>query len=236
MALIKCPECGRERVSDSAVACPECGFGVRDYIEGERKKAEEEIIAKEKDNRELEERKKKLKELSNKAQLEIKKINESMPPEKAFFSIDFSDKYIIIAVFLVVCTLLSFLIWKLFVVSAVLLAIELLFIYYRCYSQEKAIHDEIVRDWDKIKSEKIENLKKEYENKAKHILEDEIEATDQNKTIMKVDRCVPKCPICGSTKIKRLTVFHRFFSIIFLGPFSAKFCKQFECLNCECRW
>lgn len=26
MALIKCPECGRENVSDTANACPGCGF------------------------------------------------------------------------------------------------------------------------------------------------------------------------------------------------------------------
>ncbi len=32
MALIKCPECGRERVSDSAEACPECGFNIREYF------------------------------------------------------------------------------------------------------------------------------------------------------------------------------------------------------------
>ena len=32
MALIKCPECGRERVSNSAVACPDCGFAIREYF------------------------------------------------------------------------------------------------------------------------------------------------------------------------------------------------------------
>ena len=26
MALVKCPECGKENVSDQAVACPECGY------------------------------------------------------------------------------------------------------------------------------------------------------------------------------------------------------------------
>lgn len=31
MALINCPECGRENVSDSAHSCPNCGFGIRDY-------------------------------------------------------------------------------------------------------------------------------------------------------------------------------------------------------------
>lgn len=41
MALIKCPECGRENVSDSAEACPNCGYGVKaHYI----KKREDERI------------------------------------------------------------------------------------------------------------------------------------------------------------------------------------------------
>lgn len=33
MALIKCPECGRNNVSDSAVSCPNCGFNIREYFE-----------------------------------------------------------------------------------------------------------------------------------------------------------------------------------------------------------
>ena len=33
MALIKCPECGRENVSDTAISCPDCGFNVRKYVE-----------------------------------------------------------------------------------------------------------------------------------------------------------------------------------------------------------
>lgn len=33
MALIKCPECGKENVSDSAISCPECGFAIKTYYE-----------------------------------------------------------------------------------------------------------------------------------------------------------------------------------------------------------
>ena len=33
MGLIKCPECGRENVSDSAEACPNCGYGVKDHFQ-----------------------------------------------------------------------------------------------------------------------------------------------------------------------------------------------------------
>lgn len=33
MALVKCPECGREKVSDSAEACPDCGYPIKNYFE-----------------------------------------------------------------------------------------------------------------------------------------------------------------------------------------------------------
>ncbi len=47
MALIKCPECGRENVSDTAISCPDCGFNVRKYIDEKKK----ESAAKEEDER-----------------------------------------------------------------------------------------------------------------------------------------------------------------------------------------
>lgn len=37
MALIKCPECGKEDVSDTAKRCPNCGFNIKKYIKPERK-------------------------------------------------------------------------------------------------------------------------------------------------------------------------------------------------------
>lgn len=44
MSLIKCPECGKENVSDTALACPECGFSIKDYVE-HKKKDEKEIVS-----------------------------------------------------------------------------------------------------------------------------------------------------------------------------------------------
>lgn len=32
MALIKCPECGKENVSNTAIACPNCGFAIREFF------------------------------------------------------------------------------------------------------------------------------------------------------------------------------------------------------------
>ena len=39
MALINCPECGKEKVSDTAITCPYCGYGIADYY---KRKEEEE--------------------------------------------------------------------------------------------------------------------------------------------------------------------------------------------------
>ena len=33
MALVTCPECGRENVSDSAESCPDCGYGIKSHFE-----------------------------------------------------------------------------------------------------------------------------------------------------------------------------------------------------------
>lgn len=41
MGLIICPECGRENVSDSAEACPNCGYGIKAHFD--KIKREEEI-------------------------------------------------------------------------------------------------------------------------------------------------------------------------------------------------
>lgn len=37
MPLIKCPECGRENVSSTALSCPDCGFNVKEYYESNPK-------------------------------------------------------------------------------------------------------------------------------------------------------------------------------------------------------
>ena len=38
MALVKCPECGRENVSSTAKSCPGCGYNIKAYYEEEQQK------------------------------------------------------------------------------------------------------------------------------------------------------------------------------------------------------
>lgn len=33
MALVKCPECGREKVSDTAESCPDCGYNIKKHFQ-----------------------------------------------------------------------------------------------------------------------------------------------------------------------------------------------------------
>lgn len=66
MALIKCPECEKENVSDSAISCPECGYSIKEHyakIEHaekqrliEEKQKEEQLANYEREEREKEER------------------------------------------------------------------------------------------------------------------------------------------------------------------------------------
>lgn len=70
MALIKCPECGREKVSDTAEACPDCGYGIRAHFEKVRQAEEQNI---------KEERYKKEEENKNQSELNSTEMTELSP-------------------------------------------------------------------------------------------------------------------------------------------------------------
>lgn len=55
MALIKCPECGHENVSDMAESCPQCGYTIRKHFENIKRteKREQEQIEKAKQQEQL---------------------------------------------------------------------------------------------------------------------------------------------------------------------------------------
>lgn len=78
MALIKCPECGRENVSDTAEACPNCGYGIKahyDKIKKEKRRREQ-LKRAEEERKIREEEEKKLKEerIKNVPELEFPRL------------------------------------------------------------------------------------------------------------------------------------------------------------------
>lgn len=81
MALINCPECGRNNVSDSAGACPGCGFDLKSYsekikAEARRQRLEEDraVHAEEIKNKERE----RLEEEARKKQIMIERIAQNI--------------------------------------------------------------------------------------------------------------------------------------------------------------
>lgn len=44
---------------------------------------------------------------------------------------------------------------------------------------------------------------------------------------------IPKCPICGSTNLKKLDALDRGFSVFMLGLGSNKIGKTYQCKNCK---
>lgn len=45
MALIKCPECGKNNVSSSAEICPDCGYPIKDYISNQQNHNETKVLS-----------------------------------------------------------------------------------------------------------------------------------------------------------------------------------------------
>ena len=48
--------------------------------------------------------------------------------------------------------------------------------------------------------------------------------------------CVPKCPTCGSTNIRKIGGVERGASIATFGIYSKKLSKTFKCGNCGYTW
>ncbi len=44
MALIKCPECGRENVSSLATACPNCGLDIKNYLQNAEQTDQDDLL------------------------------------------------------------------------------------------------------------------------------------------------------------------------------------------------
>lgn len=53
MALVKCPECGREKVSDSAEMCPDCGYGIKAHYDKLKQEENEKRLAEEREQQRL---------------------------------------------------------------------------------------------------------------------------------------------------------------------------------------
>ena len=67
---------------------------------------------------------------------------------------------------------------------------------------------------------------------------DELNKPDPDLSAWEIQQanCVPRCPTCGSTKVKPISGLERGTSIMGLGIFSRKINKTYKCLNCKYMW
>ena len=242
MALIKCPECGREKVSDSAEKCPDCGFGIKAYIMQEQRKKESEakrIKLEEKENKASEDLRKEMK-------MELSKIdNLPFPKKPKYYDTLFHDegggsKMTYVTIFaLVITLLLSFVSVFFIIIFALILVLWTPFWLFLCYSEYKGAltsYENKISDWEKYKNEQKDGIIKKYQVYAHNIAvygKREAPAVDFSKINSQEKKSGLVCPVCGSTNIKKISDINRAVSVAAWGLASSKISKQYECGKCK---
>ena len=221
MALIKCPECGRENVSDSAEMCPGCGYGIKAHFE----KIEQEKL---KEQQRIEYKKAKIKRDQEAKERKQKRIRNVPKPERPVFSRG-------LIVYIVVATI--FFSWLMLYTPTLyneepkggMWILELLvfiglplLIYLPNYNKKNEDYQLACKDFEmyqkKIVKEQDETLKRQ-----------------QKELEQKIANAI-KCPNCGSINTKKITTTSRAISTAMVGMASSKIGKQFECKDCGYKW
>ena len=224
MALIKCPECGKENVSDSAEACPDCGYGIKAHFD-KIKSAEEERIRKQKQE---EEKKRAILAEQNRREERIKNVPK---PVKPVFSRGMRNYLIIATIWWIFCiTNIANAEWNLrlsgFMEIVFLTEIIPLLIYIF------VIH---IPEWSKYKF-----AQKDFGAYQRLVILKQDERIARQNAYVEAEIIrqmnAPKCPSCGSTQIEKITTMDRAISISMVGVASGKIGKQYKCRNCKHMW
>lgn len=199
MALIKCPECGREKVSDSAEMCPDCGYGIKAHFqEIERKKLlEQQKLEREKQYEES----KRIREEKERAELDTIKM-----PRKPSIGQSLLVFGIVFAPFMLGGLILPYGIgFWFFLIMWLIVAFSS---YYDAVKDYKSAQ----QDFGRFQKEKLreKKMQKEMEEYRKSI--------------------APKCPMCGSTYIERIS--NRTVVVVNASMVG----KQYKCKQCGHLW
>lgn len=225
MALVNCPECGKQNVSDTAVSCPDCGFAIKDYYEKirfEEKCLQEEQAEQKK--REAEELYKQ--ETAGERQKEtIERLEKQIEDAKKELRNGTIGLCISIPL-----AILSYAysnhgdLGTIIVISVIAAFISLVFVVSGASEKKTATAD-------------LETAKRnldEYEQNL-NIRIKAIVAQGQAYAAKNAAKH-PKCPACGSTNTERISTLNRAVSVAAVGLASSKIGKQYQCKNCKHKW
>lgn len=236
MALINCPECGREKVSDSAESCPDCGYGIKAHFEKIR----------------LEEEIKKKKNAQERMRITTDKAKQRADDEakraydKCVKAIPKPNKPKISLLGLLIGGLICL------IGSCQLRTDE----WDREYSIRHSNGDPIFYGWVFliigiavlcfviylfIKQKERYNLAETdlsaYQNM---VMKERVEQAENMKRQAEAERIrlanAPKCPMCNSTNIEKISTASRAISVATVGLASGKIGKQYKCKNCKHMW
>lgn len=226
MALVKCPECGRQNVSDTAEACPNCGFDIKEYYTQKREKEKSIKRAKAYERAKLE---KSRIENEQKAALRQEKIDHIAPPVRSIIKSD--KKWAIFFLFLGLAVLTLGLIASspFSLAGALIILVDIFdFANYKTRDAEYNLSEE---DPAAYKEMMIQRIDKEDARQMRLTQERaEREAAQEAERQRKLNEPV-KCPQCGSTSIATV---NRGYSLIwgFIG--SGK--PMNVCQKCGCKF
>lgn len=236
MALIRCPECGREKVSDTAEMCPDCGYGIRAHIErvrieNERIRMEEERCSKEAEERQHKEETERIlrQQGLTSEMVEQEKTIEMLKGKMA----DNQRGINICVVCGIVFGILLIWAWNASVHGSHGLLIVFFFIM-TCSSISGLV------SFNSAYSENVNDLQvartnmQEYKNRVQNRAEQQAEKAKQ--AAERYELAHPRCPHCGSKNTQKILTIDRATSVALTGLASGKIGKQYECKHCGHKW
>lgn len=230
MALVKCPECGRENVSSAATACPSCGYNIKGHFEKIKiKKMAKKMAEKQKKNAEA-------------SECEIDKMIEKIREERinSIPLLEEPDLANTRNIFLIILTIIIGMItmgniitsdseitiaWIIaFVIASILLAISThssISEYQLCQNDPRAYRE-------KIYDEKYRADEAQY---IKNYLSDELYHTGSGY-VTNGSHFAVECPYCHSINTTKITAVEKGLNIFLFGLFGNKRRYQWHCNKC----
>lgn len=205
MALVKCPECGRENVSDSAEMCPNCGYGIKKHYEDIKETQEEE------------ERNKQLEE-ARQIDLEIRAQYVDIPSHRPIMTAwqVGSVVAIVLGVLMIIC--------ESWILAIILIGFGAIMFYSEMdnlHTRQK-IYDDNIHDPDAYRKAIV----------RQQDIEEAVMQIARNMNTNTSGHGV-KCPYCSSANVKKISAASRAMSVSALGAASGKIGKQWHCNNCK---
>lgn len=194
MALITCPECGKERISDCAELCPSCGYPIRKRFE----EIKEQEIKKRNYQRKLD---------------SIKMPVKPQKPRMGVAGWIYIVVLIIISMFVFMIEV-EMVIIPLFWGGLIFVILYYVFVledYFKAIKQYKNDTQRATEDFEKYKREELRRRENERMSS-------------------------PKCPVCNSRYIVKISTTSRVASVLMIGIASGKIGKQYKCTECGHMW